>query len=304
LERRALLIKFDSPDGSRPIQWTISGPLLCALGVAGFVVLISLGFLVTRVGELASRAHLADDLGRRNAELEESLLRIHALERELTGMQALDREIREWAGLGGGPAAGAVQTGGVTSLDGQRTARAEVPRTVSEAAAQNLLIAPARLGAEAAGPAPATIGQAHPLAWPVEGWVSSEYGETRGGDGPHAGIDLVAPSGAPVVSAEAGRVIAAGSDAEYGRVAVVDHGGGLVTLYGHNAEIAVTEGETVRRGQRIASVGSTGRSTAPHLHFEVRYDGYALDPRLFLGRGETERSRETEHAVVEDPRSR
>jgi murein DD-endopeptidase MepM/ murein hydrolase activator NlpD len=145
-----------------------------------------------------------------------------------------------------------------------------------------LLIEPARLGAEAAGLDGEALGRAHPLAWPAEGWVSSEFGETRGAEGPHTGIDLVAPRGTPVVAVEAGRVVAAGNDAEYGRVAIIDHGGGLVTLYGHNAELAVAAGERVARGQRIASVGSTGRSTAPHLHFEVRYDGYALDPRLFL----------------------
>lgn len=279
MERRALLIKIDSPDGSRPLEWTISGRSLYALAAAVFLILVSLGYIVTRVGDLANRASLADRLGERNAELEESVLGIHALERELTGLRVLDREIREWAGL---PIGASEAPADVIRATARKPPGLDAPRTVSEAAAQNLLIEPARLGAEAAGVDGEALGRARPLAWPAEGWVSSEFGEARGAEGPHTGIDLVAPRGTPVVAVEAGLVLAAGNDAEYGRVAVIDHGGGLVTLYGHNAELAVAAGERVARGQRIASVGSTGRSTAPHLHFEVRCDGFALDPRRFL----------------------
>lgn len=272
----------------------VSGPSLYAVAGAVFLLLVFLGFLLTRVGDLAGRASLAERLGKRNAELEESLLKIQALEQELAGLRQFDREIREWAGLP--PSERELSTGGeATAAEGG--SRRGVGSTDSPAA-QNMLLEPARLDADAAGLDAKRIGLAHPLIWPLEGWVSSEFKEPRGAEGPHTGIDLVAARGTPVVAAAAGRVQIAGGDAEYGRVVVIDHGGSLSTLYGHNAELTVRPGEKIARGQRIASVGSTGRSTAPHLHFEVRQDGYALDPRCFLPAGNEGATVATEGATA------
>jgi murein DD-endopeptidase MepM/ murein hydrolase activator NlpD len=272
-----LSIRFDSPDKTRPAEWTVSGLSLYAIIAGAFLLLVFLGFLLTRVGDLASRASLAERLGKRNAELEENLLKIQSLEQELAALRAFDEEIREWAGLPTDSREPAVAGG---SHDEHATS-ATAPGAAGPQQARNLL-QPARLDADESGIDARAIAKKHPLIWPVEGWVSAEFREPRGSEGPHTGIDLVAARGAPVVAAAEGRVAVAGSDPEYGRVIVIDHGGGFVTLYGHNAELTVRPGDTVARGQRIASVGSTGRSTAPHLHFEVHHDGYALDPRHFL----------------------
>lgn len=120
------------------------------------------------------------------------------------------------------------------------------------------------------------------IAWPMEtGVVSSGYGERWGR--PHKGIDIAAPEGRPVLAAAAGEVVHADNSAGgYGNLVILKHSGGWMTVYGHNSRILVDEGETVRQGAAIAEVGSTGRSTGPHLHFEIRVDGEAVDPLIHL----------------------
>jgi murein DD-endopeptidase MepM/ murein hydrolase activator NlpD len=98
----------------------------------------------------------------------------------------------------------------------------------------------------------------------------------------HEGIDLGAAYGTPIAAAAAGTVIYAGWLGGYGNLTVIDHGGGLATAYGHQSSIAVSVGEQVAQGQTIGYVGSTGHSTGPHLHFEVRVDGQAVDPLGYL----------------------
>lgn len=94
----------------------------------------------------------------------------------------------------------------------------------------------------------------------------------------HSGTDLAAPMGAPVHATSGGVVTAAGWNGGYGLFVAVDHGGGTQTRYGHMSRLAVARGQTVQRGQLIGFVGSTGRSTGPHLHYEVRRGGVATDP--------------------------
>ncbi|MGE5484046.1 MAG: peptidoglycan DD-metalloendopeptidase family protein [Ignavibacteriales bacterium] len=114
-------------------------------------------------------------------------------------------------------------------------------------------------------------------AWPTQGSISSRYGHRRSGF--HYGLDIAAPTGTPVVAADSGMVAYAGRLPYYGLVVRIDHGSGkAVTVYGHLSRIGVKQGQTVSRGQVIGNVGSTGRSTGPHLHFEVRLDGVATDP--------------------------
>ncbi len=121
------------------------------------------------------------------------------------------------------------------------------------------------------------------------GGVSSGYGwrvREDGRVGFHAGVDVEAPEGAPVLAAAPGVVRRVGDDPEgYGRYVLVQHAGGWETLYAHNAEVAVREGQEVRRGQVIARVGRTGNATSPHLHLEIRVRGRPRDPLPLLGLG-------------------
>ena len=118
------------------------------------------------------------------------------------------------------------------------------------------------------------------FVWPVGAPITSPFGWRWGRM--HEGIDLGAPYGTPIAAAAAGVVIYAGWEGGYGNLVVIDHGGGLATAYGHQSRIAVALGESVGQGHIIGYVGSTGHSTGPHLHFEVRVDGQAVDPLGYL----------------------
>lgn len=119
------------------------------------------------------------------------------------------------------------------------------------------------------------------LAWPLRGVLYGRYG--RRGSEPHDGIDLAAPKGTPVRTAAAGKVVFAGEQRGYGLLVIVDHGSDLVTLYAHNNDLRVHAGQQVRAGQVIATVGESGRTSGPHLHFEVRKNGLPVDPLAHLG---------------------
>ncbi len=126
-----------------------------------------------------------------------------------------------------------------------------------------------------------------PSIWPVVGKLESGLGGRRnpfGGRGYeyHEGQDIDAAYGTPVAVAASGRVIIAGWQRGYGNVVYVDHGAGLSTRYGHLSEIDVAVGQTVSRWQTIGLVGSTGRSTGAHLHYEVRINNQPVDPRQYL----------------------
>jgi murein DD-endopeptidase MepM/ murein hydrolase activator NlpD len=114
-------------------------------------------------------------------------------------------------------------------------------------------------------------------AWPTAGKITSRFGPRRGGF--HPGIDIAAPVGTPVHAVDNGTVTFAGWKAGYGNLVMIDHGGGkVVTVYGHLSQIFAKVGDVVKRGQLIGKVGSTGHSTGPHLHFEIRVEGSARNP--------------------------
>ena len=126
-----------------------------------------------------------------------------------------------------------------------------------------------------------------PSIWPVQGTLESGFGGRRnpfGGSGFefHSGQDIEAAQGTPVIAGARGIVAFAGWQNGYGQLVVVDHGGGLSTRYGHLSHIDVELGQNVARGQFLGRVGSTGRSTGPHLHYEVRINNEAVNPLQYL----------------------
>ncbi|HET6361953.1 MAG TPA: M23 family metallopeptidase [Gemmatimonadota bacterium] len=137
---------------------------------------------------------------------------------------------------------------------------------------------------------PALVDALESLVWPLAadgtGLLSSSYGDRmhpRSGDQRfHTGLDLRAREGTPVYAAADGIVSLSGSSGAYGNVVLLDHGGGLQTLYAHHERNLVGVGDAIRRGQPIALVGHTGNATGDHLHFEVRWNGGTVDPRTVL----------------------
>jgi len=125
-----------------------------------------------------------------------------------------------------------------------------------------------------------------PVLWPVHGRLTSGFGRRRspwtGRPDFHAGVDIAARPGTRIRAPGAGTVVFAGERGALGRAVILDHGGGIRTVFGHASRLFVRPGQRVRRGQPIAAVGSSGRSTGPHLHYTVLVNGEPIDPRRFL----------------------
>ncbi len=119
------------------------------------------------------------------------------------------------------------------------------------------------------------------LDWPLKGVLYGRFGKK--GKEPHDGIDLAAPEGTLVKTAQEGTVLYAGEQRGYGNIVIVEHSNRLITLYAHNRDLRVKTGQRVLRAQVIATVGESGKTSGPHLHFEVRLDGKPVDPLDYLG---------------------
>ena len=124
-----------------------------------------------------------------------------------------------------------------------------------------------------------------PSTLPVQGWVTSGFGYRfspwGGGTKLHEGVDIAAAYGSAIYAPSDGTVVFAGTKGGYGNALIIDHGYGISTLYGHTSQLFVSEGQRIARGTRIASVGNSGASTGPHLHYEVRVDGIPTDPAKY-----------------------
>jgi murein DD-endopeptidase MepM/ murein hydrolase activator NlpD len=164
----------------------------------------------------------------------------------------------------------------LSTLSAQDRAEAEeidALQTASRALAARIRAAQSTPGTDQA---PSSAG----LIWPVQGPVTSPFGWRWGRM--HEGIDIGVPYGTPIHAAASGTIIYCGWESGYGNLTVIDHGGNLATAYGHQSSIAVGCGQQVTQGQVIGNVGSTGHSTGPHLHFEVRVGGAPVDPMGYL----------------------
>ncbi|HUE90375.1 MAG TPA: M23 family metallopeptidase [Vicinamibacterales bacterium] len=130
------------------------------------------------------------------------------------------------------------------------------------------------------------LAAATPSIWPAHGWLSSSVGRRtdpiNGGDDFHHGLDISADAGSPIYATADGTVTLARREGAYGNLATIDHGYGLETRYGHMSKFEVKAGAKVKRGEMIGRVGSTGRATGPHLHYEVRVNGRLLNPLQLL----------------------
>ncbi|MDY0269204.1 M23 family metallopeptidase [Trichloromonas sp.] len=125
-----------------------------------------------------------------------------------------------------------------------------------------------------------------PRGWPTRGLVTSGFGMRRspfsGRPVMHEGIDIAARTGTPIYATAGGIVSRAETVAGYGKIVIIDHGYGFQTYYAHNSKIHVKVGQRVKRGEKIAAVGNTGRSTGPHVHYEVRRNKVPLNPKKYI----------------------
>lgn len=162
----------------------------------------------------------------------------------------------------------------VIKINGQETGRKILEQKVAKQPVSRVLAVGTKI-------APATIGSGK-FSKPVSRsyTVSSPFGSRWGRL--HTGIDLAMPTGSPVLASDGGKVVFAGNQSSYGKLIVIDHGGNMESYYAHNSKLLVKKGDKVFKGQKIALSGNSGRSTGPHLHFEIRVNGIPKNPKKFV----------------------
>jgi len=276
LERRVRdLYMTDGPD-----------TLSFVLGTASFADLLDNLELLGRIGrqdeEIAARVKRARD-GLADARRRTTVARAEAARVEAAAESATS----EQRGLverlvASRDALTAAQHDKQATLASIQSDRSDVLAEIDDLEAQSAALAAQIRAAQeqdSSSAAPAVSGSGQ-LSWPVSGPVTSGFGVRWGRM--HEGIDIAVGQGTPVHAAAAGTVIYAGWMDGYGNLVVVDHGNGLSTAYGHNSMLASSVGQAVTAGQVIAYSGSTGHSTGPHVHFEVRVNGSPVDPLGYL----------------------
>jgi murein DD-endopeptidase MepM/ murein hydrolase activator NlpD len=219
--------------------------------------------LAVRVGQMQAQLLRLDTLGARLA--------------KMSGMQPQEFNFDQAPPQGGPFVPAAQQDVSMSSLDQQLASLATLlnDRNDKLVAMETLLMQDSLDKKEFPSVAPVSGGNySSNFGWRIDPFT--------GQNAMHEGVDFMAPEGTPIVASAAGIVVYSGLHPQYGNMVEIDHGNDIVTRYGHASKLLVKVGQVVQRGQEIAEVGSTGRSTGNHLHFEVRYKGIAQNPRRFL----------------------
>jgi murein DD-endopeptidase MepM/ murein hydrolase activator NlpD len=280
---RRLTVELVRADGTRIAGLPLSARVvLCALACLG---LASSG-AVALVGSFDARARAGaatrEENRRLRADLERVATEVGNLRREVAGWPALHKRILEAFGPATDPPGVDSGIGGGVPVD-----QGPSPATELDALAAEIQEAGTSLRALQGLLARASRALAAlPSTWPVRGAVNSEFG-TRfspwsGAPEFHAGIDIAAERGTAVLAPAAGTVAFAGASPEYGLAVIIDHGQEITTIYAHLSRIRVAAGQRVSRGDEIARTGNTGRSSGPHLHYEILVAGRPVNPRSFF----------------------
>lgn len=251
-ERRKLSIVL-VPEGSRDTRsFAISYRALGALAAGASVIALALTVMAGSWWYLAARASRVSALELQVEDMTRDRARVQALVQRLETIEDQYLTIRNMFG----------------SAQTEELSGVWLPPAL-----------PARRGDGNERP---TMGPSRPSSWPLSerGFVTQELYDGNAGD--HPGLDIAVPSDSYIRAAGGGTIVDVGEDAVYGRFVVIDHGEGTTTLYGHASATFVRVGQEVRERQVIALSGSTGRSTAPHLHFEVLLNGEPADPLAFI----------------------
>ena len=299
-EKRYKIQFIDSEeDVTRTVRLSLRSLRVLAVGAGAAVALLTVGAVLSIYTLMNGEMHASETAQLREANRiqQEQILQVSkkasALQQDLDSLRRAEDGLRAIVGAPPAAADETVQEGTVSPTGGEQhtptTAdlsealemiekRLSTRRSSIDLLAETMRREFPGAASYASDSAPHTM----PSIWPAAGYVSSPYGLRFNGTEFHQGIDIAADMGAPIVATADGVVTAAGWNGGYGNMVDVDHGGGIVTRYGHASAVAVTVGQQVRRGEVIAYVGSTGRSTGPHVHYEVRVDGQPVNPAGYL----------------------
>jgi len=257
------------PDQGEGIRFRVSRVLAFVLfGISGLFLGVVFLF-ITSLAQMPYKAFLAESLLQENQRLRSYNAKVIEMERELSEYRQLTSKIAQLAGI--------------ESVSFDRSPRWKIGMVLGEdvlAGAENE--APA-LPSQEVQQSP-DGGDQIPQGLPLDGWISKEFSQDpKSLGGAHPGIDIAAPEGREVRATASGVVKLAGW------LIVIDHQNGYETYYGHNSRLALSINDVVKRGEVIALCGNTGRSTAPHLHYEIKKNGVPVNPRDYLDGKDEER---------------
>ena len=252
-------------DENRTWNLRFSYRLMYTLAVLTIIGILSAIVFTFTYGKLILAAERSVLLGRENTKLKHQVAQIDSLQLELLNIRALSIQIKGMLGVELSRDDSVLVANLSPTANSPAIELEEVNESVGTREQRNML-------------------EALPSLWPVRGYVTREFYVTAGEANPkyHPGIDIAVAVDTPIAAAADGVVELAGFDDTFGWMVLIDHGYGIHTLYGHNSRNLVNKGDRVSRGQTVALVGSTGKSTAPHLHFGIRKNGVPVDPRGFL----------------------
>lgn len=274
-EKKACTFIIVPGNASKTYSLRLHHGLLYLLGAACLLIFGFFVYVMAVHQRVLSEAQRAERLEMENGILRAQMQKVAHLERELTRLQNIRQHLCEIAGLPAEPSQNRSEGSIAKGINSLLTEDVYRPTSEVSPASEKMLTTVDTLQAGAPNV---------PTLWPVRGWVTAEFNELLPGrEKRHMGVDIAGSQGTPILSAASGEVTFSGWDKDLGLVVVLDHKNGLSTLYGHCSRVTVEVGNFVVQGQIIALLGNTGKSSAPHLHFEIREDGVPVDPRGYLG---------------------
>ena len=285
------------PDATSPARkFHITKPIVTAVSSVVAVSVLAFAFFLYQYVNLNVRMLEMKQLRQEAGDRDFLAAKVGQLEGELSRLRDLDRKLRVVAGLDPGDDRGRLAQGGAEMLS--RTALQDAVRKGTGRLAEWVNRDLEALGQEITSRERSfrelktlleekrSILASTPTIWPVKGLVTAGYGYRQspftGQREMHEGLDVAAPHGSPILATADGVVSFVGPLAAFGNVVFINHGHGFTTFYAHNSSNRVKEGQQVRRGEVIAYVGTSGRTTGPHVHYEVQVNGTTVNPLKYI----------------------
>jgi murein DD-endopeptidase MepM/ murein hydrolase activator NlpD len=271
-------IMFFPEDGGPPFTLRVRRYTLYLMAAAAALILAGLAIMLSKTGEIALKLQLVHDLQLENARLRDYSKNLDISAQKIASIDSMTAYLHRLVGTGIAAAE--------TQPEAQAAQRPAAPAAnQAQAAAQNEAARPDAGGrgpARRGAPEPGGYAASVPNIMPVDGWITKHFAGGQGPD-PHYGMDIAAAHGTPIRATAMGAVEDVRIDRYLGLTIEVRHDNGFLTRYSHCSQALVSASDRVNRGQTIALVGNTGRSTAPHLHYEVLKDGKYVNPTEFIG---------------------
>ncbi len=266
---------------STVLKWALAVSVLLVLGLSGLVV----DYVATNLDRNELERLQVENLSQRE-DLHRLAVQLEDLRQELVVVAQNDAKVRVMAKLTAPKSDSMAGIGGPSREDDASREYNAIQQRIDEVRRQIDLRRESQEEIQGILNDQRSLLAAKPSGWPVKGWLTSNFGMRRdpfnGKRKMHEGLDIAARTGTSVYATADGIVSSIRTEPGYGKVVTIDHGYGYRTVYGHNSKYHVKVGQRVRRGDLVAAVGNTGRSTGSHVHYEVRLNGVPVNPHKYL----------------------